>query len=156
MRNKEQLNLSKEELEIFFNKYSIIELESFSKIFELVHDYEMKEVLEVSRKVYKEKYDKCFEEYEAPVRHYNYSVLDITKKNDLLNDKELKFLSTIVENAAMFLSSIQSNSDAYKQVIEDFSCSEYGNEKIYELEYILSEEMEKRKNNTKRLVLKMN
>lgn len=138
---KENLDMSQEELETFFNKYNIIELEEFNKIFENVKDYELEEVLTAARKVYKEKWEACLAEYEIPVRHYNFNVLDITKKNNLLSDKEIIFLNTLVENASLFVSSIQEYQEVYKNIIDDFSCDEYEIEKILKLEEELNKEV---------------
>ena len=153
---KEHFDMNQEELEIFFNKYSIIELESFNKIFENVKDYELEEVLKIARKVYKEKSEVCLEEYEIPVRHYNFSALDIAKKNNLLNDKELIFLNTLVENASLFLSSVQDYQEIYKNVIDDFSCDEYEIDKILRLEEELNKEvMSREKTKVKKKEFKM-
>ena len=80
--------------------------------------------------------------------------MDIARKNELLSDKELEFLNTLVENAVMFLDVVQSNAEVYKQIIEDFSCGEYKINEMFTLEEALGKEILIRKNHSKQKVIK--
>ena len=104
---KEKYDITDNELEDFFNKYNLVELESFSLIFKYCYDYDITDVLKIARKVYKEKYTACTDEFEIPVRHISFKTSDIKHKNNLLNDKELKFLYDLTESAVMCLESIE-------------------------------------------------
>lgn len=104
---KDKYDISMGELELFFNKYNLIELDSFNLIFEYCYDYDITDVLKIARKVYKEKYTACANEFEVPIRHMNFKTSDIKEKNILLNDKELKFLYDLTESAVMCLESIE-------------------------------------------------
>ena len=108
----ELLNMSNKELEIFFNKYNILELEAFKVIMQYVYDYE-KEKIEIilnSVKNNKEQNYKevCFKE--------EFNLSNITDKNDLLNDKELVFLYKIVNDALLCLSSIEHMDVEYETI----------------------------------------
>lgn len=108
----ELLNMSNKELEIFFNKYNILELNAFKVIMQYVYDYE-KEKIEIilnSVKNNKEQNYKevCFKE------EFNLSY--ITDKNDLLNDKELVFLYKVVNDALLCLSSIKHMDVEYETI----------------------------------------
>ena len=108
----ELLNMSNKELEIFFNKYNILELNAFKVIMQYVYDYE-KEKIEIilnSVKNNKEQNYKevCFKE--------EFNLSNITDKNDLLNDKELVFLYKIVNDALLCLSSIEHMDVEYETI----------------------------------------
>lgn len=105
--SKEKYDITDNELKDFFNKYNLIELESFNLIFEYCYDYDITDVLKIARIVYKEKYNSCADEFEVPIRHMNFKTSDIKEKNNLLNDKELKFLYNLTESAVMCLESIK-------------------------------------------------
>ena len=99
----ELLNMSKEELEGFFNKYNISELEAFKVIMQYVYYYEKEEIEIILNSVKNNKEQNykevCFKE--------EFNLSNITDKNDLLNDKELVFLYKIVNDALLCLSSIK-------------------------------------------------
>lgn len=108
----ELLNMSNKELEIFFNKYNILELNAFKVIMQYVYDYE-KEKIEIilnSVKNNKEQNYKevCFKE--------EFNLSNITDKNDLLNDKELVFLYKVVNDALLCLSSIKHMDVEYETI----------------------------------------
>ena len=81
--SKEKIDISIEELEIFFNKYDLIELDSFNLIFEYCYDYDTTDALKIARKVYKEKYTACTDEFEIPVRHMTFKTSDINVKDEI-------------------------------------------------------------------------
>ena len=121
----ELLNMSNKELEIFFNKYNILELNAFKVIMQYVYDYE-KEKIEIilnSVKNNKEQNYKevCFKE--------EFNLSNITDKNDLLNDKELVFLYKIVNDALLCLSSIK-HIDVEYETIETSKIENYLYDKI--------------------------
>ena len=105
--------MSKEELESFFNKYNISELEAIKEIMQYVYDYEKEEIEKILNSVKNNKEQNykevCFKE--------EFNLSNITDKNDLLNDKELVFLYKIVNDALLCLSSIK-NMDVEYETIE--------------------------------------
>ena len=84
----ETFDMSKEELEGFFNKYNISEREAIKVIMQYVYDYEKEEIEKILNSVKNNKEQNykevCFKE--------EFNLSNITDKNDLLNDKELVFL----------------------------------------------------------------
>ena len=105
--SKETIDMSMDDLEIFFNKYNIIELESFNLIFEYVYDYEISNILEAAKKVHNQKYKECADDFEIAVRHTSFKPSDIKNKNSLLTDKELDLLYKLTDSAVMCLDSIE-------------------------------------------------
>ena len=105
--------MSKEELEGFFNKYNISELEAFKVIMQYVYDYEKEEIEKILNSVKNNKEQNykevCFKE--------EFNLSNITDKNDLLNYKELVFLYKIVNDALLCLSSIK-HMDVEYEIIE--------------------------------------
>ena len=105
-------NMSKEELEGFFNKYNISELEAFKVIMQYVYDYEKEEIEKILNSVKNNKEQNykevCFKE--------EFNLSNITDKNDLLNDKELVFLYKIVNDALLCLSSIKHMDVEYETI----------------------------------------
>ena len=107
------LNMSNKELEIFFNKYNILELDAFKVIMQYVYDYEKEEIEKILNSVKNNKEQNykevCFKE--------EFNLSNITDKNDLLNDKELVFLYKVVNDALLCLSSIK-HMDVEYEIIE--------------------------------------
>ena len=105
--------MSKEELEGFFNKYNISELEAFKVIMQYVYYYEKEEIEIILNSVKNNKEQNykevCFKE--------EFNLSNITDKNDLLNDKELVFLYKVVNDALLCLSSIK-HMDVEYEIIE--------------------------------------
>lgn len=104
--------MSKEELEGFFNKYNISELEVFKVIMQYVYDYEKEEIEKILNSVKNNK-EQNYKEV-CPKEEFNLS--NITDKNDLLNDKELVFLYKIVNDALLCLSSIKHMDVEYEAI----------------------------------------
>ena len=108
----ELLNMSNKELEIFFNKYNILELNAFKVIMQYVYDYEKEKIEIILNSVKKNKEQNykevCFKE--------EFNLSNITDKNDLLNDKELVFLYKIVNDALLCLSSIKHMDVEYETI----------------------------------------
>lgn len=139
-----------EEIEVFLNKYSITELDALNIIFGYVSSYDMKRIHKIFEKVYQEKY-KC----EVGTTPKKISILDITAKNTSLSYKELNYLCKLVEDASLYLDSVRDFGDSYKQVIEDFDSDCYPIIGMSKLEESLHEEMDKRKQSQKKLVIKL-
>ena len=135
--SKEKYDITDNELKDFFNKYNLIELESFNLIFEYCYDYDITDVLKIARIVYNEKYNSCADEFETPIRHMTFKTSDIKEKNNLLNDKELKFLYDLTESAVMCLESIK-HFDVEAEIID-----------LSKLDDSISTEIENRKNSKK-------
>ena len=110
--SKNKLNMSREELAKFFLKYNANELEAFSSIFEYVYDYDMDDVIKVFNAIYK---IKC-NEYDGVETSFVFT--DLSKKNNLLSNKELEFLKAILDSSELCLSSIKhfDASSIYKNV----------------------------------------
>ena len=137
-------------IENFFNKFDINELYTLNIILDNNCDQSVKKYKEIFNKVLKEKENK------PNVRSQEYSLLNLLNKTDDLNNQELNLLYELVENASLYLSSVQDYSYAYKDVIEDFNINEYPVIAIYKLEEELSKKLEsmKDKNQNKRLIYK--
>lgn len=90
------------ELEILFSKYNIIELDSINIVLEYVHNNNKDIIIDVLNKVKSTKEKSCYEEFEVPVKPYNYSLLNILDKNSELSDKEIKFIHSLVDDASFF------------------------------------------------------
>lgn len=103
--NIERFNMTEEELERFFNKYNVLELESFSIIFNFVHDHDIKDILKVAKKVYKEKYSE--NAYKNETRHKHFNNSKMIKKNGILTEKELDLLYKLTESGVIYLSNIK-------------------------------------------------
>ena len=132
------------ELEILFSKYNIIELDSINIVLEYVHNNNKDIIIDVLNKVKSTKEKACYEEFEVPVKPYNYSLLNILDKNSELSDKEIKFIHSLVDDASFFLTSIQNFAYAYEQEIEDFDICDYPIQEMHKLEYALYNEIENR------------
>ena len=139
-------------IENFFNKFDINELYTLNIILDNNCDPSVKKYKEVFNKVLKEKENK------PEVRSQDDSLLNLLNKTDDLNNQELNLLYELVENASLYLSSVQDYSYAYKDVIEDFNINEYPIIMIYKLEEKLSEKLKntKYKNQNKKLIYKNN
>lgn len=137
----EDEELSKEELRQFFNKYNIIELQEMNTIFKYVNDYDIKDALAIRHEVCINKFEDCKKLFELPVKPKGFTLLSLTKKNNLLTDKELNYLYQLVSNASFYLSTIRE----YTYEFVDIDEKEYPIDIVNKLESILYEENEKRK-----------
>ena len=134
----ELLNMSKKELEIFFNKYNILELDAFKVIMQYVFVYKkgsLNEILDYiqNNKEYNDIIDTSKKE--------NFSLSDIKNKNGILSDKELMFLYKIIFDVSNCLDSIK-HIDV-----------EYESREVSDIESSLYEEIEKRNIYEKTLTL---
>lgn len=124
-------------IENFFNKFDINELYALNII--------LNNNCESYIKRYKDIFNKILIEKEE-VRCQEYSLFDLLNKIDNLNNEEMNLLYELVENASLYLSSIQEYSDIYENIIEDFDINEYPVIAIYKLEEKLSKKIENMKN----------
>ena len=112
---KEKLDMTKEELEEFFNKYDLLELSSFELIFNNVYDYDIEDILISIRKVYDKKSRELSEEeyyiFESISRHIKKKCSCIKEKNNLLTEKELDLLYKLCDSALMCLTSTEYNEE---------------------------------------------
>ncbi len=142
--------LTKKELETFFNKYSLQELNTLSMVFEYVHEYSIDKIKMVLKKVYKEKERDMFWEYSSG-DNSTFNQHSIFEKNSLLNNKELNFLYKLVEDSEDFLSYIQSNEYEYED-LEGFDLNNYPISFVQEYQSSLDDEINKRKNDSKQKI----
>ena len=132
--------LSERELKKFFNKYNVLELNKMNLIFEYAKENNVEEAIKIKEEVMKEKlkgnkfYPKKF------------SLLNIVNKNHLLNNKELNYLFSLVEDASFYLSYIREQAEMYENIDE----SEYPIDIMNELEVVLYNELENRKYKVKK------
>lgn len=114
--------MSDEELEIFFNKYDIAELEMLFNIFEYVKEKDLLNTRKIAEKVYYEKMKNINDYYEIS-RYSDFDIPKVLYKVGLLTDKELIFLKSLVEDADFYLSSVIEF--PYENIIEDFKEDDY-------------------------------
>ena len=150
----ESFCLNSYELEDFFNKYDIIELDIINIILDNVKEPSLENVLKIMNKVYSEKLVTERYQYDSLMKKSDYSLQPFLEKNKLLSDKELLFLYQLVNDASDFLSNIIENADSYKKEMEDFTINDYPIDEIYNIKKSLEMEIENRKESQKKLVLK--
>ena len=91
--------ISDKELEKFFRKLIIIELNALQEIFEYVQEYNIERIINIEKKVINEKKLES-KIYLKPV---DFSILNILNKISNFNDTELSFLSNILDDAMIGL-----------------------------------------------------
>lgn len=141
--------LSEKEIKVFFDKYSVVELDAFTTILDYAKDYNVRDIQRVRREVYKSKYDELTNNFEVGVKPSNFKYSDIEKVNKNLSGRELKFLHAIVDSAASYLYSIQELEYAYTEVFEEFDSGYYPIKEMGVLLDSIEKEIEKRKNKAK-------
>lgn len=145
----EKVNMSKEELILFFRKYDIVDLESFKSVLDFVFDYDTTVIKEALNDVcveYLYQYDVAFELHE---RQRGYQFSSITSVNRKLNLKELEFLYNIADSALMCMSSIEKIS--FEDEIYELSIiTESVNEEIHRMNSVLGKEKVLTFKNTKK------
>lgn len=134
----ELLNMSKKELEIFFNKYNILELDAFKVIMQYVFVYKKESLNEILDYIQN---NKKYNDIIDTSKKENFSLSDIKNKNSILSDKELMFLYKIIFDVSNCLDSIK-HIDV-----------EYESREVYDIESSLYEEIEKRNIYEKTLTL---
>lgn len=134
----ELLNMSNKELEIFFDKYNILELDAFKVIMQYVFVYKKESLNEILDYIQNnKKYNYIID----TSKKENFSLSDIKNKNGILSDKELMFLYKIIFDVSNCLDSIK-HIDV-----------EYESREVYDIESSLYEEIEKRNIYEKTLTL---
>lgn len=134
----ELLNMSNKELEIFFNKYNILELDAFKVIMQYVFVYKKESLNEILDYIQN---NKKYNDIIDTSKKENISLSDIKNKNGILSDKELMFLYKIIFDVSNCLDSIK-HIDV-----------EYESREVYDIESSLYEEIEKRNIYEKTLTL---
>lgn len=138
--------LSSKDMEDLFNKYDVVELEVFASILKFVVDYDTTEIAKVIEKVYKEKYELLQANYKVGVKPTNFKISDLGKVNELLTENELEFLHTMIENAAMYLDSVETSEHIYKEIFEGFVSQNYPTFEMAKFLDSIEQEQEERKN----------
>lgn len=134
----ELLNMSNKELEIFFNKYNILELDAFKVIMQYAFVYKKESLNEILDYIQN---NKKYNDIIDTSKKENFSLSDIKNKNGILSDKELMFLYKIIFDVSNCLDSIK-HIDV-----------EYESREVYDIESSLYEEIEKRNIYEKTLTL---
>lgn len=134
----ELLNMSNKELEIFFNKYNILELDAFKVIMQYVFVYKKESLNEILDSIQN---NKKYNDIIDTSKKENFSLSDIKNKNGILSDKELMFLYKIIFDVSNCLDSIK-HIDV-----------EYESREVSDIESSLYEEIEKRNIYEKTLTL---
>ena len=95
--------MTDEELEIFFNKYNLYELELFEFIIPAIKNIGLSEALSIAREVYEKKYNELDPEeqyyYNSTNMHIVHNTNDIVAENDKLTAKELEYLNSLIINS---------------------------------------------------------
>ena len=142
----DEVEMTKEELEMFFAKYNLLGLESFNIIFENVKDFDLNEVRKIHKREYDKQYEKDMDELLPFARHSRFKVTDLKHQKVELTDKELQFLLELVSSSVMY---IEAKRDMYNDYNGDKS--ELGFEvgpnlrEMQDLEEYLDDEIEDRK-----------
>ena len=110
-------------------------------IFNYVNDYDIKDALAIRHEVCINKFEDCKKSFELPVKPKGFTLLSLTKKNNLLTDKELNYLYQLVSNASFYLSTVRE----YTYEFVDIDEKEYPIDIVNKLESLLYEENEMRK-----------
>ena len=135
------------ELEEFFNKFDYQELSAINLIFEYVMDQDLTKINEIKNRICEEKEIEFCNYYICSKGQVDFSLLDISNKLSILNEKELKFLYDLVEDAEFYLSSIDDYQDGYKNITEDFDIDDYPIIDMSKLENLIYNELNKRNHN---------
>lgn len=117
--------LNEEEIKEYFNKYSVTELELYDLILENVKTYNVRDIKRIKKKVYEEKYKVLTDEFEVGMLPIGITVEVLSRKDKVLNEKELNFFHDLVEDASNYLDSIQEYENEYKEVCEEFDSGDY-------------------------------
>lgn len=109
--------MNNEELKEFFDKYSIIDLESFEVVFKYNNYNDIKNILEIARQVYIKKYIELIDKYNFVLGNMDFKISNIKEKNNLLSDKELEFLYKLTDSSLIYLSDIN-NIDFKNEILD--------------------------------------
>lgn len=135
------------ELEEFFNKFNYQELSAINLIFEYVMDQDLTKINEIKNRICEEKETEFCNYYICSKGQVDFCLLNISNKLSILNEKELKFLYDLVEDAEFYLSSIDDYQDGYKNITEDFDIDDYPIIDMSKLENLIYNELNKRNHN---------
>lgn len=143
--------MSREELEHFFDKYNIIELEHFNTILDFTDSIDKEEIRKVKEKIENKKMilnqKMVAGNIASPVINNNIKLPDLQRKNYKVTNKELEFFHDLVERAAGYLESIRDFEEEYQAIYEDFASDCYPIDQMAELLDAIELEQATRKNN---------
>lgn len=130
-------SLTDDELKEFFNKYDLMELYAFGTLFEFVYNINLERIERAYYQVVVEK------EENGDAKPKNYNIKSIINKVSLLSDKELNFLATFMEDAALYFQTMYEFADMY-EITEDFSNDQYPSTEVYNMvDYINNEQKQR-------------
>lgn len=115
-------SMTNEELVDYFNKYDLNELEAFQLLFTHAKDYDLTDAFSIIRKIYDNKADRMNEEdyymYRSVNRFFDNRVIVLRDRIKELENKELRFLRTLVQNSRKNLSDAE---NAFVRDIKDLN-----------------------------------
>lgn len=115
-------SMTNEELVDYFNKYDLNELEAFQILFTYSKDYDLTDAFSIIRKIYDNKADRMNEEdyyiYRSVNRFFDNRVIVLRDRVGELENKELRFLRTLVQNSRKNLSDAE---NAFVRDIKDLN-----------------------------------
>lgn len=146
--------LNKEEIKKLFKKYNIHELELFKIICKCIKEPYKEEIMEIIEEIDIDKKSKLTINDETH-KPFNYSVLNILDKINILNNKEIFFIHKLVSDAASYITYNQQINNHYNNIeenifldynvlIDNTDHTEYLSETILELDNYLNNEKELR------------
>lgn len=131
-------NFTDDEIREFFNKYSFNELNAMGLLFLYLFDTNICRLSELYNEVLEDKKMEFYSKKGTIITPIGYKVSILSKKNELLNYKELELLGKITESSSMCLDSVKDHIDAYDEYKE-----------VSILNDSIEKEINKRKTNTK-------
>lgn len=115
-------SMTNEELVDYFNKYDLNELEAFQILFTYSKDYDLTDAFSIIRKIYDNKANRMNEEdyymYRSVNRFFDNRVIVLRDRVKELENKELRFLRTLVQNSRKNLSDAE---NAFARDIKDLN-----------------------------------
>ena len=118
----------------FFLKFSLTGLEFFDNILDYTNHDRIDEIKRVRNEAIEAKHKRYTNNSTTTISTVtNYNLTQFKSSFKSLTDLELEFLHSLVEDASLYLDSIQDYSDYYKEIIEDFDINDYPIELVNEL-----------------------
>ena len=140
--------ITDEELKNMLNKFDAIELEELNIIYEFMDEYNIESMMDITNELIYKKSETVYKEFGVFIKPYNFNISSLSNKKELLSDKELQFLRTILNDCIFGLMN-------YKEEYDLENCLEY--DKLSSLLFNLLESIEEELNNrNNNLVLKNN
>lgn len=104
-----------DELNTFFQKYSLSELEDLAYIFNYTNGLDTERMYKVYKKMVNEKYFEYAQNNGFPILNNSLDIQALAAKNTFLTDKELEMFGKLVETSFMCLDSIIHMNVAYEK-----------------------------------------